>query len=76
MAKGRKLREEHKSNQEKAVQLLKSEYRDRLDTMVFIKACTFFEDKHKARSFLAISNIERQDRWLEVNLKTELLPSL
>jgi hypothetical protein len=76
MAKSRKLREDHKSDQEKAVQLLESEYGDRLDTMVFIKACTFFEDEHKARSFLAISNIERRDRWLEVNLQTELLPSL
>jgi hypothetical protein len=76
MAKGRKLREEHKSDQEKAVQLLELEYGNRLDTIVFIEACTFFEDEHKARSFLAISNIERRDRWLEVNLKTELLPSL
>jgi len=76
MAKGRKLRENYKSNQEKAVQLLESEYGDRLDTIVFIKGCTFFEDEHKARSFLAISNIERQDRWLEVNLSTELLPRL
>jgi len=42
--------------------LLELEYGDRLDIMVFIKACTFFEDKHKARSFLAISNIERRDR--------------
>ena len=55
--------------------MLELEYGDRLDTMVFIKACTFFEDEHKARSFLAISNVERRDRWLEVNLKTELLPS-
>jgi hypothetical protein len=56
--------------------LLELEYRDRLNTIAFIEACTFFEDKHKARSFLAISNIERRDRWLEVNLKTELLLSL
>jgi hypothetical protein len=56
--------------------LLESEYRDRLDTMVFIEACTFFEDEHKACSFLAILNIERRNRWLEVNLRTELLPSL
>jgi hypothetical protein len=73
MAKSRKLREDHKSDQEKAVQLLEKEYGDRLDTMVFINACAFFEDEHKARSFLAISNIERRDRWLEVNLFTELI---
>lgn len=76
MAKLRKHREDHKSDQEKVVQLLESEYGDRLDTMVFIGACTFFEDEHKARSFLAILNIERRDRQLEVNLRTELLPSL
>jgi hypothetical protein len=62
MAKSRKLQEDHKSDQEKAIQLLESEYGDRLNTMVFIEACTFFEDEHKARSFLAISNIERRDR--------------
>jgi hypothetical protein len=44
--------------------LLKREYRDRLNTIVFIKAYTFFEDEHKARSFLAISNKEKQDRFL------------
>jgi hypothetical protein len=74
IAKGRKLREGYRSDQEKAVQLLESEYGDRLDTMVFINATTLFEDGHKARSFLAISNIERRDRWLEVTLSTELLP--
>ena len=68
IAKGRKLQEGHKSDQEKAVQLLESEYRDRLDTMIFINTTTLFEDKHKARSFLAILNIERQDCWLEVTL--------
>jgi hypothetical protein len=72
MARRRRLREEHKSDQEKAVQLLETEYGDRLDTMVFIAGCTFFEDEHKARSFLAISSVERRDRWLEINLGTEL----
>ena len=72
MAHGQKAREETKSAQEKAVQLLESVYGDRLDTMIFIQACTFFEDEQKARSFLAITNIERHDRWLEINLRTEL----
>ena len=72
MAHGRKLQEKHKSNQKKAVQLLESAYGERLDTMVFIEACTFFEDEHKARSFLAIINVERCDCWLEINLQTEL----
>jgi hypothetical protein len=52
--------------------LLKSAYRERLNTIVFIRACTFFKDEHKARSFLAISNVKRRDRWLEITLKTEL----
>jgi hypothetical protein len=72
MALGRKMREERKSDQEKAVQLLEKAYGNRLNTMVFIAACTFFEDEHKARSFLAITNVERRDRWLEINLNTEL----
>jgi hypothetical protein len=73
MARGRKAREEYKSAQEKAIQLLES-YRERLDTMAFIKGCTFFEDKAKARIFISISNIKRRDRWLEVNLYIELRP--
>lgn len=72
MALRGKMRKEHKSDQEKATQLLEKAYGNRLDTMVFIEACTFFEDEHKARSFLAITNVERRDRWLEINLKTEL----
>ena len=52
--------------------MLKLAYRDRLDTIVFIRAYTFFKDKYKARSFLAISNVKRRDRWLEITLKTEL----
>ena len=52
--------------------MLESAYGDRLNTVVFIETCTFFEDEHKVHSFLAISNIERCDRWLEINLKTEL----
>ena len=73
MARGRKAREEAKSAQEKAVQLLESVYGDRLNTMVFIKACTFFEEENKARSFLAITNTERRSRWLEINLRIELI---
>jgi hypothetical protein len=73
MARGRKAREEHKSAQEKAVQLLES-YRDRLDTMAFIKGCAFFENEAKARIFIGITIAERRDRWLEVNLHTELRP--
>jgi hypothetical protein len=76
IAKSRKLWENYKSDQEKAIQLLESEYGDRLDATVFINALVFFEDEHKARSFLAISNIERRDRWLKVSLSTELLPLL
>jgi hypothetical protein len=73
MARGRKAQEEAKSVQEKAVQLLESVYGDRLNTIVFIKACTFFEEENKARSFLAITNTERRSRWLEINLRIELI---
>jgi hypothetical protein len=73
MAHRRKAREEAKSAQEKAVQLLKSVYRDRLDTIVFIKAYTFFEEENKACSFLAITNTKRRSGWLEINLRIELI---
>jgi hypothetical protein len=51
MAHRRKAQEEAKSAQEKAVQLLKLVYKDRLNTIVFIKACTFFKEENKACSF-------------------------
>jgi hypothetical protein len=73
MARLRKSREEHKSAQEKAIQLLES-YGDRLDTMAFIEGCAFFENEAKARIFIGITIAERRDRWLEVNLHTELRP--
>jgi hypothetical protein len=42
--------------------------------MAFIKGCAFFEDKAKARIFLSITITNRRDRWLKVNLHTELRP--
>jgi hypothetical protein len=61
-----------KSEQSRAVELLETAYGKRLDMMVFIQGCTFFEDISKARIFLSIIDVERRDRWLEISLNVEL----
>jgi hypothetical protein len=54
--------------------LLESAYGNRIDLMEFIKASTFFKDKRKAGNFLVITDLKRQDRWLEIQLRIELKP--
>ena len=49
-------------------------YRDRLNARAFIKGCEFFKNKAKARIFISITIVKRRDRWLKVNLHTELRP--
>jgi hypothetical protein len=71
LARGRKAREEHKSVQQKAIQLLET-YGDRLDTLAFIQGCTFFGDEAMANIFTSITLEDRRDRWLEINLRVEL----
>jgi hypothetical protein len=71
LARGRKAREEHKSVQQKAIQLLET-YRDRLDTLAFIQGCTFFGDEAMANIFTSITLEDRRARWLEINLRVEL----
>jgi hypothetical protein len=53
MARGRKAKEEHLTNHQKALKLLEKEYKKRMDIMAFIQAW---------------------DRWLEIELPTELSP--
>jgi hypothetical protein len=71
---GRVLEEkkEHKTDSQKAVQLLESVYGKRLGMMEFINACAFFKDDKNAGIFLSITDVQRRDRWLEINLSITL----
>lgn len=68
----REMKEGHKSVPQQAVHLLEVAYGERLDLMEFVQGCAFFKDEGNAGIFLAISNVEKRDRWLEINLSVEL----
>jgi hypothetical protein len=74
MAMGRKAREEHLTVHKKALKLLEKEYKKRMDMMVFIQACSFLKDEGNATTFTTLLDLELRDRWLEIELPTELLP--
>jgi hypothetical protein len=65
-------KKEHKTDSQKAVQLLESAYGKRLGMMEFINACAFFKDDKNAGIFLSITDVQRRDRWLEINLSITL----
>jgi hypothetical protein len=68
----RKAKEQFLTNQQKAVQLLESLYKKRLDMVAFIKACVFFKDEGNSSTFIILEDEEFRDRFLEINLGIEL----
>ena len=64
-------KKEHKTDSQKAIQLLESVYGKRLDMIEFINACAFFKDDENAGIFLSIIDTQRR-RWLEINLSIVL----
>jgi hypothetical protein len=68
----RKAKEEFKTDHEKAVQLFESEYKGRLDMLAFIQGLTFLKDIGNAVTFLALKDKATRDRWLEIELQTEI----
>jgi hypothetical protein len=74
MARGRKAKEEHLTNHQKALKLLEKEYKKRMDIMAFIQACSFFKDEGNSSTFITLTEPELRDRWLEIELPTELSP--
>jgi hypothetical protein len=74
MAKGRKAKEEHLTVHKKALKLLEKEYKKRIDIIVFIQVCSFLKDEGNATTFTTLLDSELRDRWLEIELPTELLP--
>jgi hypothetical protein len=74
MARGRKAKEAYLTTQQKAIKLLEQAYKERLDMLTFVQACTFFKDDGNAATFITLSDLVVRDRWLELQLSTELLP--
>jgi hypothetical protein len=69
----RKAKEAHESNQQKAVKLLEKEYKQRLDVVAFLHACTLFKDNGNAVTFITLTDTEVRDRWLEMETNSLLL---
>jgi hypothetical protein len=40
--------------------------------MAFIQACSFFKDEGNAANFITLTDPKFRDRWLEIELGTEL----
>lgn len=70
----REEREMHKTVIQQAVHLLEVAYGNRMELMEFIQGCKFFKEEGNAGIFLAITSIEKRDRWLEIELGIELKP--
>jgi hypothetical protein len=73
MERARKARETHQTSQQKALKLLKTEYKQRLDITAFIRACSFFKDEGNAVTFTTLTNTLVRDQWLEFKLSTHFL---
>ena len=69
----REQKEKEKSVSQQAIGLLETAYGKRLELMEFIHGCTFLKDEGNAGIFLAITEVEKRDRWLEVSLGVDLM---
>jgi hypothetical protein len=62
MEHARKARKTHQTSQQKALKLLKTEYKQRLNITAFIRACSFFKDKGNTITFTTLINTLVQDQ--------------
>lgn len=70
----RQLRQEQTmTTQEKAIDILYRDYKDRLTDADFLDAVVLVETENKARVFIALREGDR-DRWLQKNISAELYP--
>jgi methylthioribose-1-phosphate isomerase len=72
IARNRHVKETYESNQEKAIKLLKKEYKARLEIGAFLKAISLFKDKENAVTFLTLDDAEYRDLWLEIETNLHL----
>lgn len=69
----RKAKEAHLTVQQRAIQLLENEYKERLEMMAFIDGVTWLQDEQNATAFITLIDKTYRDRMLEIKLSTELL---
>ncbi|KAK9365300.1 hypothetical protein V1509DRAFT_676245 [Lipomyces kononenkoae] len=74
LRRSREAKQDKKTVQETAIDLLYRDYETRLDTDAFVDAINVLESESKARIFTRLKADEKRDRWLEVAIGTELLP--
>ena len=65
MREAREAREVKKSKIELAIELLLSQYQEVLTEEEIVTAIDLVSDPRKATTFLAISNLNLQQRWLQ-----------
>ena len=68
------IRQKTLSKTEQAISLLYADYEIRLDLDSFVNAMNLVGDEHKASMFLIMKPGDKRDRWLELQLDTELIP--
>jgi hypothetical protein len=62
MKLARKAKETFQTNQQKALKLLKTKYKVRLNIVSFIRACSLFKDKGNAVTFTTLTDVLIQDQ--------------
>jgi hypothetical protein len=62
----------HRNKVELAIQLLQTEYQDRLSTSAFIDAVDVLTNEAKASVFITLNSINIRDLWLCKNANVEL----
>jgi hypothetical protein len=72
LALARRAKETFLTQQQKAVQLLEREYKNRLHIVAFVEALNYFKDEGNATNSNTITDIVIRDRFLEFVLHTEL----
>jgi hypothetical protein len=72
MQVARRAKEEFLTNQQKAIKLLESKYKNRLGVLEFLRALTWLQIEENAVSFITLDDSTYRDRLLEVSLEFTL----
>jgi hypothetical protein len=69
MQLARRAKEEFLTNQQKAIKLLETEYKDRLGVMEFLRTIAWLQVEENAVTFITLEDPLYRDRLLEVSLE-------
>jgi hypothetical protein len=72
IARSQHAKETYKSNQKRAIKLLKKKYKEQLKIGAFLKAIVLFKDKRNVVTFLTLNNTKYKDLWLEIKTNSHL----